>query len=50
MAQETKVRESTATDANGHTAVGQRVTRLDGAAKVTGKTVYADDMKMPGML
>jgi CO/xanthine dehydrogenase Mo-binding subunit len=50
MAQETKVRETPATDANGHTAVGKRVTRLDGAAKVTGKTVYADDMKLPGML
>ncbi|HEY5626088.1 MAG TPA: xanthine dehydrogenase family protein molybdopterin-binding subunit, partial [Dehalococcoidia bacterium] len=30
--------------------VGQRVTRLEGAAKVTGKTIYADDMKLPGML
>ncbi len=50
MAQDTKTREDTGTDGNGHTAVGKRVTRLEGAAKVTGKTVYADDMKMPGML
>ncbi|HEY5639205.1 MAG TPA: xanthine dehydrogenase family protein molybdopterin-binding subunit [Dehalococcoidia bacterium] len=49
MAQETKVRETTG-GGNGHTAVGQRVTRLEGAAKVTGKTVYADDMKLPGLL
>ncbi|MEX1195064.1 MAG: xanthine dehydrogenase family protein molybdopterin-binding subunit [Dehalococcoidia bacterium] len=50
MAQETKVRETQRTDANGHHAVGQRVKRLEGAAKVTGKTVYADDIKFPGLL
>lgn len=50
MAQETKVREAPPVDGNGHHAVGQRVTRLEGAAKVTGKTVYADDMKFPGLL
>ena len=31
MAQETKVRESTGADANGHPAVGRRVTRPDAA-------------------
>jgi CO/xanthine dehydrogenase Mo-binding subunit len=30
--------------------VGKPVTRIDGVAKVTGKTVYADDMKLPRML
>ena len=50
MAQETKARESASADSDGHTAVGRRVTRLEGAAKVTGKTVYADDMKLPGLL
>ncbi|RLC58537.1 MAG: xanthine dehydrogenase family protein molybdopterin-binding subunit [Chloroflexi bacterium] len=50
MPDDTKTRESTSADGNGHTAVGKRVTRLEGAAKVTGKTVFADDMKMPGLL
>ncbi|HUF52478.1 MAG TPA: xanthine dehydrogenase family protein molybdopterin-binding subunit [Dehalococcoidia bacterium] len=48
MARETTIRPPT--DANGHHAVGQRVTRLEGPAKVTGRTVYADDMKLPGMV
>ena len=30
--------------------VGRRLPRLDGAAKVTGKTVYAADYALPGML
>jgi CO/xanthine dehydrogenase Mo-binding subunit len=31
-------------------AVGKRVPRIDAAGKVTGKTVYADDMRLPRML
>ena len=30
--------------------VGKRMPRLDGAAKVTGHAVYADDLVLPGML
>jgi CO/xanthine dehydrogenase Mo-binding subunit len=43
MAQDTEVQQA-------FRAVGHRVTRIDGAAKVTGRTIYADDMKLPGML
>lgn len=50
MAQETKTREGAESKHNGHRYVGQRQTRTDGAAKVTGTTVYADDMKLPRML
>lgn len=50
MAQETKTREEAESGSNGHRYVGQRQTRTDGAAKVTGTTVYADDMKLPRML
>src|SRR3972149_11893340 len=31
-------------------SVGKPVRRIDAAGKVTGKTVYADDMKLPRML
>ena len=31
-------------------AVGKSVTRLDAPLKVTGKAIYVDDMRMPGML
>lgn len=48
MAQETKVRETT--PESEHHAVGKRVTRIEGPTKVTGETVYADDMVLPGML
>jgi CO/xanthine dehydrogenase Mo-binding subunit len=48
MAQETKVRETP--PESGHHAVGKRVTRIEGPAKVTGQTIYADDMTLPGML
>src|SRR3972149_5233047 len=30
--------------------VGKPVPRIEGAGKVTGRTVYADDMKLPRML
>ena len=30
--------------------IGARVPRLDGRDKVTGRTIYTDDLKMPGML
>lgn len=30
--------------------IGKSVPLMDGAAKVTGRALYADDMKMPGML
>src|SRR3990170_235993 len=43
MAQETIVREE-------YRVVGKPVTRIEGIGKVTGKTVYADDMKLPRML
>src|SRR3989337_577001 len=43
MAQETIVREE-------YRAVGKPVTRIEGIGKGTGKTVYADDMKLPRML
>ncbi|RMF90172.1 MAG: xanthine dehydrogenase family protein molybdopterin-binding subunit [Nitrospinota bacterium] len=33
-----------------HTAVGQRVTRIDAADRVTGRARYADDFRLPGML
>lgn len=33
-----------------HRAIGQRVPREDAVGKVTGRTVYAGDMKLPGML
>jgi len=48
MAQETKMREEVGSD--GHRYVGQPATRPDGAGKVSGSTVYADDMKLPRML
>lgn len=48
MAQETKVREDAQTPE--YRAVGKPVTRIDAVAKVTGRTVYADDMKLPRML
>jgi CO/xanthine dehydrogenase Mo-binding subunit len=48
MAQEIKSRDEAG--ASGHRAVGRRVTRLEGPSKVTGRTIYADDMKLPGML
>ena len=31
-------------------AVGARLPRYDGVAHVTGKTVYVDDVRVPGML
>src|SRR3972149_2211207 len=43
MAQESATREE-------YRAVGKPVRRIDAAGKVTGKTVYADDMKLPRML
>ena len=50
MAQETKAREEAATGPNGHRYVGKRTPRKDGVGKVTGQTLYADDMKLPRML
>ncbi|MDP2675076.1 MAG: xanthine dehydrogenase family protein molybdopterin-binding subunit [Dehalococcoidia bacterium] len=43
MAQETATRKE-------YRTVGKPVRRIDAAGKVTGKTVYADDMKLPRML
>ena len=43
MAQETSTKQE-------YRIVGKPVTRVEGAAKVTGKTIYADDMKLPRML
>ena len=43
MAQETITHQE-------YRTVGKPVTRIEGVGKVTGKTVYADDMKLPHML
>src|SRR3990170_2080575 len=48
MAQETKVREEESQ--REYRNVGKPVRRIEGVAKVTGKTVYADDMHLPRML
>ena len=48
MAQETIAREES--KSREHRSVGKPITRLDGAGKVSGKTIYADDMKVPRML
>ncbi|HEY8768489.1 MAG TPA: hypothetical protein VIP09_14705, partial [Dehalococcoidia bacterium] len=48
MAQETKARP--AADQNGHKYVGKPARRIEGPAKVTGRTIFADDMKLPRML
>src|SRR5438132_7021846 len=48
MAQVTKVREK---ETQGeYRNVGKPVKRLDGVGKVTGETIYADDMQLPRML
>src|SRR6058998_3777798 len=47
MAQQTKVRED---EQQQYRAIGKPVTRIEGVAKVTGKTVYTDDMQLPRML
>lgn len=36
--------------AKGFRHVGRRVPRIDAPAKVSGKTIYGDDLKLPGML
>src|SRR3990170_8418633 len=43
MAQEIATRQE-------YRTVGKPVPRIEGIGKVTGKTVYADDMKLPRML
>ena len=43
MAQETATQRE-------YRIVGKPITRIEGVGKVTGKTVYADDMKLPRML
>jgi CO/xanthine dehydrogenase Mo-binding subunit len=48
MAQETILREEETQ--REYRNVGKPVTRLEGVGKVTGKTVYADDMQLPRML
>lgn len=50
MAQETKVRDEEQPKQNGHRHVGQPAKRTDGPGKVTGQTLYADDIKLPRML
>jgi CO/xanthine dehydrogenase Mo-binding subunit len=37
-------------NAHAHRVAGQRLPRLDGVGKVTGKHVYAADFTLPGML
>ena len=48
MAQETKVRDEESQ--REYRNVGKPVKRIDGVGKVTGETVYADDMQLPRML
>ena len=48
MAQETKIREEETH--REYRNVGKPVARIDGVGKVTGETVYADDMQLPRML
>lgn len=48
MAQETKLREEEPT--REYRNVGKPAKRIEGVGKVTGKTVYADDMQLPRML
>ncbi len=48
MAQEIKVREKEIQPE--YRNVGKRVVRLEGVGKVTGETIYADDMQLPRML
>ena len=48
MAQETKIREEH--QEQEYRSVGKPVLRIDGVGKVTGETVYADDMQLPRML
>jgi CO/xanthine dehydrogenase Mo-binding subunit len=48
MAQETEVRRPTPQEE--YRAVGKPVRRIEGVGKVTGKTVYADDMQLSHML
>jgi len=43
MAQETATRQE-------FSAVGKPIARIEGPAKVSGRTVYADDMQLPNML
>lgn len=48
MAQETRARPQT--DHSQYRAVGKPTPRIEGVAKVTGQTIYADDMVLPHML
>ncbi len=48
MAQETMARPQS--ESSDRRFVGKPVPRADATAKVTGKTVYADDMHLPRML
>jgi CO/xanthine dehydrogenase Mo-binding subunit len=50
MAQETKTRDTHTTGPDGHRYVGKPAPRIDGAAKVTGRAQYTDDVKLPRML
>jgi xanthine dehydrogenase molybdenum-binding subunit len=38
------------TPREGHSVIGRKVARRDAPDKVTGRAVYADDLRMPGML
>ncbi|HVP05490.1 MAG TPA: xanthine dehydrogenase family protein molybdopterin-binding subunit [Dehalococcoidia bacterium] len=49
MARDTKERQRAA-ETNGHQYVGKPMPRVEGPSKVTGETIYADDMKLPHML
>ena len=45
-----KERAKSRTNGGGHKYVGKAARRIEGPAKVSGRTVYADDMKLPRML
>lgn len=49
MARDTKERPRTG-EGNGHQYVGKPMPRVEGPSKVTGETVFADDMKLPHLL
>ena len=41
---------STQSSASGLTIIGRRQQRLDGFEKVSGRSVFTDDVRLPGML
>jgi 4-hydroxybenzoyl-CoA reductase alpha subunit len=46
----TTIVDSTERRQEGHHGIGERRRKVDGLAKATGRTLYADDISLPGML